>query len=46
MSKTKYTTERILAQVVFGILGTGVVFGGIWAVCRIASTLLMLAGVA
>lgn len=46
MSKTKYTTERILAQVVGAIIGTGVVFGAIWVVCRVMSALLALAGVA
>lgn len=46
MSKIKYNTNRIIAQVVFGVVGTGVVFGAIYIVCRIMSALLALAGVA
>lgn len=46
MSQSKYNTNRILAQVVFGVIGTGVVFGGIWVICRVVNALLTLAGVA
>lgn len=46
MSKCKYNTIRAIAQVAEMIIGVGAVLGSIYIVCRIASALLALAGVA
>lgn len=46
MSKCKYNTLRVAAQVAETIIGVGAVIGSIWVVCRIAHALLALAGVA
>lgn len=46
MSKAKYTTARVIAQAAETIIGVGAFIGAIWIVCRVASALLNLAGVA
>lgn len=46
MSKSNFNTKAAIMQAAEFVIGMGAIFGGIWVVCRVASALLALAGVA